>query len=70
MFINDTDLFTRFVDTFLFLFIDGKLPYKWCREDEKQNKKPKKLVLQILLYFQEKGVSIETVLNFACNLPC
>lgn len=36
MFINDTDLFTRFVDTFLFLFIDGKLPYKRCREDEKQ----------------------------------
>lgn len=30
---------------FLFLFIGGKLPYNWCRE---------KLVLQILLYFQEK----------------
>lgn len=36
----------------------------------KKKKKQKKLVLQILLYFQEKGVSIETVLNFACNLPC
>lgn len=37
---------------------------------KKKTKKQKKLVLQILLYFQEKGVSIETVLNFACNLPC
>lgn len=28
MFINDTDLFTRFVDTFFLFFIDGRLPYK------------------------------------------
>lgn len=47
MFINDTDLFTRFVDTFffLFLFIDGS----FLITDAEKN-----LVLQILLYFQGK----------------
>lgn len=57
MFINDTDLFTRFVDTFFVL-------HRW---EASLSLMQRKLVVQILLYFQEKkrgGVSIETVLNF------
>lgn len=58
MFINDTDLFTRFVDTFFLFFIDGRLPYKLMQ---------RKISRSNTAVFSGKkggGVSIETVLNF------